>query len=496
MASVLQNIKKVLFTLFTVGYKQTSVNEGVKSDGSVSCIIFVASLMGFLFPIIEISETTFSVERFFILQLSFGCLCLLSSVAWIYLLQCYRKRPHVYLDSLTSVVDPTANIIYILLIIFTFGLFLYYGLNAILDITCYQIFREYHYLCSSINRILEILFCTIQSFVLVILTQNKFQNKLKVNYVLAIALLTNSILWMFTSLRIAKPQINYNMNRTSDVIACYYESKIYKNILSPSERIAIQIHLKYFIICAGLTASILPANLTSKDIDQDELKESPHSGINQQNRKRYPDLIVVVFSLVIFIPCLVILILKHWTRPPEYDEVEYLRVWWVTFAIIPNVVLIVATYCGLHRVRDFYIITLKQDYASERWVFRNDVISILCLVGDVSWNILTWYRQFTNSFVFGLILLRLTYIFQDFLQTVFLLILERISLYSYQKIKKIALCLCVGNLILWLYVEYMVPRDRGFREIPPEVEQVLFSLSTLNRVLSFLRFYRIYSLPK
>lgn len=256
----------------------------------------------------------------------------------------------------------------------------------------------------------------------------------------------------------------------------------------------MQIHLKYFIICTGLTASILPTSLTSKDTVG--LKESQHSGINPPNRKRCPDLIVVAFSIVMFIPCLIILILKHWTRPPEYDEVEYLRVWWVTFAIIPNVLLIIATYCGLHRVRDFYIITLKQDYASEGWVFRNDGISILCSVGDISWNILTWHREFTNSFVFGLTFLRLTYIFQVFLQTVFLLILERTSFHSYQKIRNITLCLSVGNAILWLYVEYLVPRDRGFKEIPPELEQIMFSLSTLNRVLSFLRFYRIYSLPE
>lgn len=494
MASVLENLKKVLFTLFTVGYKQPSANGLVKSDGSVSCIILVASLMGFLFPVLEIFESPFSFETFFILQLSFGCLCLLSSVAWIHLLQCYRKRPHVYLDSLTSVVDPTAKIIYILLLIFTLGIFLHHGLNTILDISCYQIFHEYHHLCSSINRILEILFCTIQSIILIILTQNKFQNSLKVNYVLAIALLTNGILWMFTSLRVAKQKSIYNTNRTSDVIACYYESKIYENVLSPSERIAMQIHLKYFIICTGLTASILPTRLTSKDTVG--LKESQHSGINPPNRKRCPDLIAVAFSIVMFIPCLIILILKHWTRPPEYDEVEYLRVWWVTFAIIPNVLLIIATYCGLHRVRDFYIITLKQDYASEGWVFRNDGISILCSVGDISWNILTWHREFTNSFVFGLTFLRLTYIFQVFLQTVFLLILERTSFHSYQKIRNITLCLSVGNAILWLYVEYLVPRDRGFKEIPPELEQIMFSLSTLNRVLSFLRFYRIYSLPE
>lgn len=131
MASVLENLKKVLFTLFTVGYKQPSANGLVKSDGSVSCIILVASLMGFLFPVLEIFESPFSFETFFILQLSFGCLCLLSSVAWIHLLQCYRKRPHVYLDSLTSVVDPTAKIIYILLLIFTLGIFLHHGLNTI-----------------------------------------------------------------------------------------------------------------------------------------------------------------------------------------------------------------------------------------------------------------------------------------------------------------------------------------------------------------------------
>lgn len=84
--------------------------------------------------------------------------------------------------------------------------------------------------------------------------------------------------------------------------------------------------------------------------------------------------------------------------------------------------------------------------------------------------------------------------FQVFLQAVFLLILERIDTAFYRKLKNIALYLCVGNLILWLYREYVLARGTAL-EIPPEVEHVIFSLMSMNRFLSFLRFYRIYSIP-
>lgn len=100
------------------------------------------------------------------------------------------------------------------------------------------------------------------------------------------------------SLRVVKLKFIYNMNRILDVIVCYYEFKIYENVFLFFERIVMQIYLKYFIICIGLIVSIL----------------------------------------------LICLILKYF----EYDEVEYLRVWWVIFVIILNVLLIIVIYCGLY----------------------------------------------------------------------------------------------------------------------------------------------------
>lgn len=88
MAIDMTKIKHILFTLFSIGNMQTSVTD--KHDGSVSCLIFVTSLIGFFFPVLEIYESPISFERYF-LQFSCGCLCLLSTAAWIHLLQCYKK---------------------------------------------------------------------------------------------------------------------------------------------------------------------------------------------------------------------------------------------------------------------------------------------------------------------------------------------------------------------------------------------------------------------
>lgn len=144
-------IKHILFTLFSIGSKQTSVID--KSDGSVSCLIFATSFIGFLFPILDIYESLISFEGYF-LQFSCGCLCLLSTVAWIHLFQCYKKQPQVYLDCSISMVDPAARLLYLFLFIFTIGIFLYQGLNCILDITCYQKLHEYHYFSACFNRIM------------------------------------------------------------------------------------------------------------------------------------------------------------------------------------------------------------------------------------------------------------------------------------------------------------------------------------------------------
>lgn len=66
MVSVLENLKKVFFMLFIVGYKQMLVNEVVKLDGSVFCIILVVSVMGFFFLVLEIFELLNLFEMFFI----------------------------------------------------------------------------------------------------------------------------------------------------------------------------------------------------------------------------------------------------------------------------------------------------------------------------------------------------------------------------------------------------------------------------------------------
>lgn len=89
MAIDMTKIKHILFTLFSIGNMQTSVTD--KPDGSVSCLIFVTSLIGFFFPVLEIYESPISFERFF-LQFSCGCLCLLSTAAWIHLLHCYKNN--------------------------------------------------------------------------------------------------------------------------------------------------------------------------------------------------------------------------------------------------------------------------------------------------------------------------------------------------------------------------------------------------------------------
>lgn len=159
--------------------------------------------------------------------------------------------------------------------------------------------------------------------------------------------------------------------------------------------------------------------------------------------------------------------------------------------MIPIVLLIIFVYCGLHRLND---ISSRHYHASNALIFNNDAIFTICLVGDTSWCVIRLFLDLTKTFVVLMIFLCLIYMFQVFLQAVFLLILERIDTAFYRKLKNIALYLCVGNLILWLYREYVLARGTAL-EIPPEVEHVIFSLMSMNRFLSFLRFYRIYSIP-
>ena len=243
------SIKNIIFTIITVGYRQISWEryDENRSDGSVSCILFVASLMGFLFPVLELLEST--------------------------------DKNSFYLDPSTTGVDPAANIINIFLLILSLGVIFDQGLNIILDITCYLRTVDYHYLCISINRLSEVLFGIVQTLTLIITTRRKFHNKLKVNYVLSIALLTNGMLWMYTSLQIGTTQNIGMKNETLRNMACYVESKIYQNILSHTLGISLQTHLNYFLLCVGLTASTLPSGSSLAD-------ESDTLGWSQNSNRR------------------------------------------------------------------------------------------------------------------------------------------------------------------------------------------------------------------
>ena len=497
MATFMESIKNLLFTILTVGYKRTSTDTSRvnRSDGSVSCIIFVASSLGFLFPVMEIlgSPDTKSFELYFMLQTSFGFLCLLSSLAWMYLFYRSKTQPEVYLETSTSVADPAAKIMYIFLIMFTLGITADEGLNVILDISCDLRFFDYHYLCSSINRILEIFFCIVQTLILILLTRKEFQNKLNVNYVLAIALLTNGILWMFTNLRVGSNRKEYKKNETSEIVFCYYGSKIYRNILLPTWNVALQTHINYFILCVGLTASTLPSGLYQPENNADS--ETINQNGLEEHKTRIPDIVVIFASLVSFLPTIVVIVMAKYTRPPEISASMYLREWFLSTVLCPVVFLIVAAYKGLHHLKTYSTIEhTGRQKVSVKWIFKNDIISIMCVIGDISKCTLSFISELEQPFLHLLIILRLCYIFQIFVQTVFLLITERINLKYYRKMKHIALFLCVGNLVLWVYLEYPIKSPKAYSELPPEFEQIISSLSSMNRFLSFARFYRIYSL--
>lgn len=496
-------VKQLLFSILTVGYTQISKKRcGIKqSDGSVSCIIFVASSMGFLFPVLETLESpvTKSFGLYFSIQVLFGCLCFVSSVAWLYLLFRSRRQPELYLNRSISVIDPAANIMYVFLIFFTIGIILNQGLNVILDMTCYIRFVDYHYLCTSINRFLEVLFCIFQTLTLIFLTRSRFQNKLEVNYVLAVALITNGSLWMFTSVETGSSSSD-NRNKTSEIILCYLESSIYKNILSPTWKIALQIRINYFLLCLGMAACTLPTGLSLPETNEalnssTEMVTIERSG-NEEQRTRLPDIVTTFVCLASFLPCTVVFVLKKWTCPPEVSSSEYLREWYLPTSTCPMIFLIIAVYRGLHRIKKYPRERNQCHQTSVKWIFKNDVIFIICLMGDVSRSTLTGIGELDQSFLFLTILLRLCYIFQIFLQTVFLLITERISLMSFIKLRQVALYLCVGNLVIWIYTEYLVKPTTTYTELPPEFEQIMFSLSSMNRFLSFIRSYRIYSLSK
>lgn len=119
---------------------------------------------------------------------------------------------------------------------------------------------------------------------------------------------------MFTNLHITKNHLPINkINNTSNLTTYYYKSKIYTNILSPINKITIQIHSKYFIIYINLITNILPTNIPSKNTNKNKPKKNQSYNKNQKNKKKFlkQNLIITYYSFTPFIPYLIILILTQ-----------------------------------------------------------------------------------------------------------------------------------------------------------------------------------------
>lgn len=119
--------------------------------------------------------------------------------------------------------------------------------------------------------------------------------------------------------------------------------------------------------------------------------------------------IIVIFSfLVLFILSLVVLFLINWICLYDIVEFEYLRVWRLFFVMILIVLLIIFVYCGLYCLNDIF---LRYYYVFNVLIFNNDVIFIICLVGDIFWCVICLFFDFIKMCVFLLILFCLSYIF-------------------------------------------------------------------------------------
>jgi hypothetical protein len=245
--------------------------------------------------------------------------------------------------------------------------------------------------------------------------------------------------------------------------------------------------LEYFIFCVGLTASTLPSSFQLPKTEDDDNSELEG---NRQNQHSVFDMKVSFCCLVTFLPSLLVIILKHWTRPDDVEYNEYLRGWSLFGIALPIFLMIVAILKGLYLIKDFT--TVQENNACRKWIFQKSTIFIFAFMGAVSCVIFETSSDEKHSLFIAYIMVRISGIFQLYIQTIFLLILERTSVKSYKKIWRVTLYLSTGNLLLWIYYGYL----KGSGLYTPYVDQVIIPLLTMYRFLSFVEFYRIYYLGK
>ena len=514
-------IWKTIANMFTVGNTEKEMDQ---KDGYISSMLIVTSFTGILFEFFReyIYPTSwYSHKQYASALLLLFVLLLVSLVLWVVLCALAKYQTSRCLSTPRN--DPVSTVVQIFYGVFGVGTMIVHLLNFIIDVRCYRenqltlpefkLQKNYFYMISSVGRALQILFICVQFISIRSLSKFQLKRGLLVNYFLSVILLTNVGVYLFNAFRLVYGIIlhehtfgNFTTHSNKTSRSCYRLSPITSELLLPWKGILFPLQQEYHLLSICLIVSMLPKlgnfhlqkkNHVGTAADNEfyqtarDDKERPKSLI----RIRYKIILISILSTAMFIPGLIILLLRLTTY---YDGSLFIVYQWCK--ALPTILVVVVILKGFHIIRKQETsVSVAENY--EGYLMDNDTIYILTSAGAMIYNGIGLMFSITvshfkvNSLRFTLNMVEIYY------QTILIISLKKYGAKRViMRLQYLLLFLLFPNGLFWMSdVFSLLPNfDDAYKTMIgptwPSVKQTIVTLSGFYRFQSFIFLYRFWKL--
>jgi hypothetical protein len=396
----------------------------------------------------------------------------------------------------TSLWDPVANLVRLSLWVFGIVVIVYKCMATAIDVSCYETKAidteaKFKYVLLITRNITQICLVVIQSISTFVLRKIEVPKKGYVKYFLSFISLQNAVYWMFNAfLQGYGIRINHHEivnNSTVLVKNCFWSSNLETKILQPIIGVYRPIIQNFYLLTICLTTIFTSSErYSAREFPDDTNRRTV------ENRKcpRINSAIATAFTSMAFIPLAVLCWLKY-----NNGSVKHLRKEWEVNWCILNLIFISVILRGFHILRKTSPLPLPRH---SRTLTRENLLFIILSSGIFAYETVEVFDSFSFQWSLLLITKCILSMIQSYLQTVFIVCLNRTDIYVLKSVRALVISLMIGNLVISLYVNFVAVLPKFESDVSvlgtswSAVRLVLMYIIGFYRLLSFLYLYRMF----
>jgi hypothetical protein len=228
---------------------------------------------------------------------------------------------------------------------------------------------------------------------------------------------------------------------------------------------------------------------SEQDSTREFLEDTNRRTVENRKCPRINSAIATAFTLMAFIPLTVLCWLKY-----SNSSRNYLRKEWEMNWCLLNLLLIFLILRGFHILRKACPFPLPR----HTWTLTGeDLLLIMLSSGTFAYETVEVFDSFILQYSILLMTKCVSSMIQSYLQTVFIVCLNRTDIYVLKRIRALVISLMIGNLVICLYVNFVAVLPKFESDVSvlgtswTAVRIALMYIIGFYRLLSFLYLYRM-----